>query len=111
MVTILESEGNTMEQAIKRIINHHKDLRGFSKATIYRELPEDMKDDTYDHTKDKKQSAITGTTTESISFEIDSRDNSDTDWKAKYEELPKSKFPIWTIVLDIRFIILIHIFF
>jgi len=45
MVTILEQDGFTRTQAIKRIINDHKDLRGFSRATIYRELPDDMKND------------------------------------------------------------------
>lgn len=86
MVTILEQEGYNRTQAVKKIINDHKDLKGFSRATIYRELPEDMKDDTYaHHTKDRKQNAITAI--ESISNEIDYRDNSsDTDWKAKYEE-------------------------
>ena len=43
LVTILEKDGIPRMKAIQKIINDHKDLKGFSKATIYRELPEDMK--------------------------------------------------------------------
>ena len=46
MVTILEKEGLSRMKAIQKIINDHNDLKGFSKASIYRELPEDMKDKT-----------------------------------------------------------------
>ena len=40
MVKILEDEGYNRTKAIQKIIEDHKDLEGFSKATIYRELPD-----------------------------------------------------------------------
>jgi len=43
MVTILESDGMPRMKAIRKIINDHKDLPGFSKNSIYRGLPDDMK--------------------------------------------------------------------
>lgn len=43
MVEILEGEGYSRMNAVKKIIADHKDLKGFSKPTIYRHLPEDMK--------------------------------------------------------------------
>lgn len=43
MVTILEQEGFSRTQAIQRIIDDHKDLKGFSRASVYRELPDEMK--------------------------------------------------------------------
>jgi hypothetical protein len=43
MVKILEDEGYSRTKTIQKIIEDHKDLRGFSRATIYRELPNDMK--------------------------------------------------------------------
>ena len=44
LVKILEHDGMPRTQAIQKIIDDHKDLPGFSRRTIYRELPEDMKD-------------------------------------------------------------------
>ena len=44
MVKILEKEGLNRTQSIQKIIDDHNDLPGFSRASIYRELPEDMKD-------------------------------------------------------------------
>jgi hypothetical protein len=43
MVKILESNGYTRTKAIAKIISDHKHLKGFSRATIYRELPDNMK--------------------------------------------------------------------
>ncbi|MGI9012604.1 MAG: hypothetical protein ACR2F1_15650 [Nitrososphaeraceae archaeon] len=43
MVKILEVEGYNRTKAIQKIVDDHKDLRGFSRATIYRELPDEMK--------------------------------------------------------------------
>ena len=43
MVTILEKDGLSRTKALQKIIEDHNDLKGFSRATIYRELPEDMK--------------------------------------------------------------------
>ena len=43
MVKILEKDGLPRMTAVQKIINDHKDLPGFSKASIYRGLPEDMK--------------------------------------------------------------------
>ena len=45
LVKILENDGMTRTQAIQKIVNDHKDLEGFSQKTIYRKLPEDMKQD------------------------------------------------------------------
>lgn len=45
MVTILEKEGLSRTKAIQKIIEDHKDLSGFSRATIYRELPKEVKND------------------------------------------------------------------
>ena len=43
LVTILEKDGMTRMKALQKIVNDHKDLEGFSQKTIYRQLPEDMK--------------------------------------------------------------------
>jgi len=43
MINILESNGYTRTQAIEKIKSDHKHLKGFSRATIYRELPDNMK--------------------------------------------------------------------
>lgn len=43
MIKILEGNGYTRTQAIDKIILDHQHLKGFSRATIYRELPDDMK--------------------------------------------------------------------
>jgi hypothetical protein len=43
MVKILEKEGLNRTEAIQKIINDHSDLKGFSRRTIYRDLPGDMK--------------------------------------------------------------------
>jgi len=43
MVKILESSGYTRTKAIEKIISDHKQLKGFSRMTIYRKLPDDMK--------------------------------------------------------------------
>ena len=43
MIKILEAVGYTRMDAIKKIVNDHNDLKGCSQATIYRELPDDMK--------------------------------------------------------------------
>lgn len=43
MVTILESDGFERMEAVQKVVNDHKDLPGFSKASIYRGLPDDMK--------------------------------------------------------------------
>ena len=43
MVKILEKEGYSRTEAIQKIKADHNDLRGFSKATIYRQLPDEMK--------------------------------------------------------------------
>jgi len=51
MVTILEKGGMNRTQAIQKIIKDHNHLKGFSRASIYRELPEDMKDKTLGRAK------------------------------------------------------------
>ena len=56
MVKILEHDGMPRTQSIQKIINDHKDLPGFSRRTIYRELPEDMK---RDYTKEDKKLSVT----------------------------------------------------
>ena len=43
MVKILEDEGYSRTKAIQKIVEDHKDLKGFSRATIYRELPNNIK--------------------------------------------------------------------
>ena len=43
MVKILEDEGYSRTAAIQKIVDDHKNLKGFSRATIYRELPSEMK--------------------------------------------------------------------
>jgi hypothetical protein len=42
MVSILESNGYSRTHAIEKIVDHN-DLKGFSRRTIYRELPDNMK--------------------------------------------------------------------
>jgi DNA topoisomerase IB len=43
MIKILESNGYSRTKAVAKIISDHQHLKGFSRATIYRELPDDMK--------------------------------------------------------------------
>jgi|SRR5215204_3603681 len=43
MIKILEDEGYSRTKAIQKIVEDHKDLKGFSRRTIYRELPDEMK--------------------------------------------------------------------
>ena len=43
MIKILELNGYTRTQAIDKIIRDHQHLKGFSRITIYRKLPDDMK--------------------------------------------------------------------
>ena len=43
MINILESNGYTRTKAIDKIVSDHKHLKGFSRMTIYRKLPDDMK--------------------------------------------------------------------
>ena len=43
MVKILESNGYSRTGAIEKIKEDHKHLKGFSRMTIYRQLPDDMK--------------------------------------------------------------------
>ena len=43
MINILESNGYTRTKAINKIVSDHKHLKGFSRMTIYRKLPDDMK--------------------------------------------------------------------
>jgi hypothetical protein len=43
MIKILEAEGYSRTDAVQKIVNDHNDLKGFSSRTIYRQLPEDMK--------------------------------------------------------------------
>jgi hypothetical protein len=43
MVKILESNGYTRTKAIGKIVSDHKHLKGFSRMTIYRSLPDNMK--------------------------------------------------------------------
>ena len=43
MVKILESNGYNRTKAISKIVSDHKHLKGFSRMTIYRSLPDDMK--------------------------------------------------------------------
>jgi hypothetical protein len=43
MVKILESIGYSRTKAFAKIISDHKHLKGFSRATLYRELPDTMK--------------------------------------------------------------------
>jgi hypothetical protein len=57
MVRILEDEGYSRTKAIQKIIEDHKDLKGFSRATIYRELPNEMKNN---YISSAKQLSITG---------------------------------------------------
>ena len=62
MVKILEDEGYSRTKAIQKIIEDHKELKGFSRATIYRELPNDMKNN---YISGAKQLSNTG----NVSFE------------------------------------------
>jgi hypothetical protein len=62
MVKILEDEGFSRTEAIQKIVDDHKDLKGFSRATIYRELPNEMKNN---YISGAKQLSNTG----NISFE------------------------------------------
>ena len=43
MFKILVDEGYSRTEAIQKIKDDHSDLKGFSKATIYRKLPDEMK--------------------------------------------------------------------
>ena len=43
MVKILEDEGYSRTKAIQKIVDDHNDLKGFSRRTIYRDLPDEMK--------------------------------------------------------------------
>jgi len=43
MVKILESNGYSRTGAIEKIKEDHRHLKGFSRMTIYRQLPDDMK--------------------------------------------------------------------
>ena len=43
MVRILESNGYSRTKAIEKIVLDHSHLRGFSRMTIYRKLPDEMK--------------------------------------------------------------------
>ncbi|MDX1373855.1 MAG: hypothetical protein R3321_15375, partial [Nitrososphaeraceae archaeon] len=43
MIKVLESNGYSRTKAVAKIISDHKHLKGFSRATIYRELPDSMK--------------------------------------------------------------------
>lgn len=43
MVEILESNGYTRTQAVEKVESDHKYLKGFSRSTIYRALPDDKK--------------------------------------------------------------------
>ena len=43
MLETLESYGYSRTRAIEQIENDHKHLKGFSRRTIYRELPDEMK--------------------------------------------------------------------
>ena len=43
MVTALEKAGFTRTQAIQKIVDDHKDLKGFSRMTIYRQIPDSQK--------------------------------------------------------------------
>jgi hypothetical protein len=43
MLNILEDEGYSRTKAIQKIVDDHNDLKGFSRRTIYRELPDKMK--------------------------------------------------------------------
>jgi hypothetical protein len=43
MINILESREYTRTKAIGKIVSDHKHLKGFSRMTIYRSLPDDMK--------------------------------------------------------------------
>jgi hypothetical protein len=45
MLSILESNGYSRTHAIEKIVEDHNDLKGFSRRTIYRELPDEMKQD------------------------------------------------------------------
>ena len=44
MIVALEKAGYKREESIQKIIEDHKDLKGFARATIYRALPDNMKD-------------------------------------------------------------------
>jgi hypothetical protein len=43
MVMALKKAGYTQGDAINKIVEDHKDLKGFSQATLYRKLPKAMK--------------------------------------------------------------------
>jgi hypothetical protein len=43
MIKILQAEGFSRTRAVEKIVEDHKDLRGFSRRTIYNELPDEMK--------------------------------------------------------------------
>lgn len=45
MIKILEKVGYSRTAAINKVVDDHKDLKGFSRRNIYRELPDEMKQD------------------------------------------------------------------
>ena len=79
MIKILEAEGYSRTQAIQKIVNDHNDLKGFSRRTIYRQLPDSMKrtyedstnmlpqysdvsNDTFNKLQDKEENIVNITT-------------------------------------------------
>jgi hypothetical protein len=48
MVRILQSNGYSRTKAIEKIVLDHSHLNGFSRMTIYRKLPDNMKHEYYD---------------------------------------------------------------
>jgi len=52
MVRILQSNGYSRTKAIEKIVLDHSHLNGFSRMTIYRKLPDNMKHEYYDDEDD-----------------------------------------------------------
>jgi hypothetical protein len=52
MVRILQSNGYSRTKAIEKIVLDHSHLNGFSRMTIYRKLPDNMKHEDYDDEDD-----------------------------------------------------------
>ena len=74
MVRILESNGYSRSKAIEKIILDHSHLKGFSRMTIYRKLPDEMKRKYFDTTNMlPNNSDVSNDTFENLQ-EIDGKD-------------------------------------
>lgn len=116
MIKILASNGYTRTQTIDKIISDHQHLKGFSRATIYRKLPDNMKrkyersniimlpdysdvsNETFD--EGEEETEIDDTTTNEIRFTTE--DVTDERFKPEYHHnVPKSTVHFDSKVLDL----------